>query len=123
VTILPYARQANQRCNSWGIDQHAVSEVCRFDDCLIRKLRDYHCHKLILIQPEQRKPCKTDRRGAAALSELVWVPWTMAQTASWRADRALSFRAQARGATARWPRCWRCASALTYFSHSSSPSL
>ena len=51
----------------------AVVEVCGFNDWLIRMLRDYHCHKVILIQPEQRKRQKTDRRDAAALSELLWV--------------------------------------------------
>jgi hypothetical protein len=28
---------------------------------------------VILIQPEERKKCKTDRRDAAGLSELLWV--------------------------------------------------
>jgi transposase len=51
----------------------AVLEVCGFNDWLIRMLRDYRCHKVILIQPEERKKCKTDRRDAAALSELLWV--------------------------------------------------
>src|SRR6476620_660989 len=51
----------------------AVLEVCGFNDWLIRMLRDYHCHKVILIQPDERKQCKTDRRDAAALSELLWV--------------------------------------------------
>jgi transposase len=51
----------------------AVLEVCGFNDWLIRVLKDYHCHKVILIQPEERKKCKTDRRDAAALSELLWV--------------------------------------------------
>ncbi len=51
----------------------AVLEVCGFNDWLIRMLRDYRCHKVILIQPEDRKKCKTDRRDAAALSELLWV--------------------------------------------------
>ena len=51
----------------------AVLEVCGFNDWLIHMLRDYHCHKVILIQPEERKKCKTDRRDAAALSELLWV--------------------------------------------------
>jgi hypothetical protein len=35
-------------------------------------LKDYRCHKVILIQPEDRKKRKTDRRDAAALSELLW---------------------------------------------------
>jgi transposase len=51
----------------------AVLEVCGFNDWLIRLLREYHCHKVILIQPDDRKKCKTDRRDAAALSELLWV--------------------------------------------------
>jgi transposase len=51
----------------------AVLEVCGFNDWLIRMLQDYRCHKVILIQPDDRKKCKTDRRDAAALSELLWV--------------------------------------------------
>jgi len=51
----------------------AVLEVCGFNDWLIRMLKDYRCHKVILIQPYDRKKRKTDRRDAAALSELLWV--------------------------------------------------
>src|SRR5262249_327106 len=51
----------------------AVLEGCGFNDWLIRMLHDYHCHKVILIQADERKRCKTDRRDAAALSELLWV--------------------------------------------------
>src|SRR6476660_5822493 len=51
----------------------AVLEVCGFNDWLIGMLRDYRCHQVILIQPEERKKRKTDRRDAAALSELLWV--------------------------------------------------
>jgi transposase len=51
----------------------AVLEVCGFNDWLIRMLRDYRCHRVILIQPYERKQRKTDRRDAAALSELLWV--------------------------------------------------
>jgi transposase len=51
----------------------AVLEVCGFNDWLIRMLYDYRCHKVILIQPDDRKKCKTDRRDAATLSELLWV--------------------------------------------------
>jgi transposase len=50
----------------------AVLEVCGFNDWLIHLLREYRCHRVILIQPEDRKTCKTDRRDAAALSELLW---------------------------------------------------
>src|SRR5262249_33068690 len=51
----------------------AVLEVCGFNHWLIRKLHDYRCHQVILIQPEERKLRKTDRRDADALSELLWV--------------------------------------------------
>src|SRR5438874_10114041 len=51
----------------------AVLEVCGFNDWLIRLLHEYRCHKVILIQPDDCKKCKTDRRDAAALSELLWV--------------------------------------------------
>ena len=46
---------------------------CGFNDWLIRMLRDYRCHKVILIQPGERKKSKTDKRDASALSELLWV--------------------------------------------------
>ena len=51
----------------------AVLEVSGFGDWLIDMLYDYRCQKVILIQPEERKKQKTDRRDAAALSELLWV--------------------------------------------------
>ncbi len=51
----------------------AVLEVCGFNDWLIRMLEDYRCHQVILIQPEDRQKRKTDRRDAAALSEVLWV--------------------------------------------------
>ncbi len=51
----------------------AVLEVCGFNDWLIRMLKDYRCHKVILIQPVERNRQKTDRRDAASLSELLWV--------------------------------------------------
>ena len=50
----------------------ATLEVCGFNDWLIRMLKDYRCQKIILIQTEDRKKQKTDRRDAAALSELLW---------------------------------------------------
>ena len=62
----------------------AVLEVCGFNEWLIRMLRDYRCHKVILIQPEQRTKRKTDRRDAAALSELLW----SSGYACWKASRS-----------------------------------
>jgi transposase len=58
-----------------GSDESFVAtlEVCGFNDWLIKMLRDYRCDKVILIQPEERKKQKTDRRDAASLSELLWV--------------------------------------------------
>ena len=47
----------------------AVLEVCGFNDWLLQLLHDFRCHKVIVIQPEDRKKQKTDRRDAAALSE------------------------------------------------------
>jgi hypothetical protein len=38
----------------------AVLEVCGFNDWLIRMLQNYRCHKVILIQPEDRKKRKTE---------------------------------------------------------------
>lgn len=51
----------------------AVLEVCGFNDWLIEMLRNYRCDKIILIQPNEQKKRKTDRRDAASLSELLWV--------------------------------------------------
>jgi transposase len=51
----------------------AVLEVGGFGNWLIDMLYDYRCEKVILIQPEERKKQKTDRRDAAALSEVLWV--------------------------------------------------
>src|SRR3954449_2579907 len=50
----------------------AVLEVCGFNDWLIRLLKDYRCHKVILIQPDDRKKRKTDRRDAAAPRGVLW---------------------------------------------------
>src|ERR1700677_4250704 len=55
-----------------GVAFVAVLEVCGFNEWLIRLLQEYRCHQVILIQPDERKKRKTDRRDAAALSELLW---------------------------------------------------
>jgi hypothetical protein len=39
----------------------AVLEVYGFNDWLIRMPRDYRCHRVILIQPDDRKKCKHRR--------------------------------------------------------------
>ncbi|MBV08232.1 hypothetical protein [Rubinisphaera sp.] len=71
--ILQFGGRLTQGCAEHNELFISVLEVCGFNDWLIRMLRDYRCHKVILIQPEERKRCKTDRRDAAALSELLWV--------------------------------------------------
>src|SRR5580765_620656 len=68
-----FFQQLTRECLRKGESFVAVLEVCGFNDWLIRMLRDYRCHKVILIQPDDRKKRKTDRRDAAALSELLWV--------------------------------------------------
>ena len=71
--IQEFFTKLTRECIAKGESFIAVVEVCGFNDWLIRLLRDYRCHKVILIQPEERKRCKTDRRDASALSELLWV--------------------------------------------------
>ncbi len=68
--ILDFFDQLTRCCAQRAESFIAVLEVCGFNDWLIRMLQDYRCHKAILVQPEERKRCKTDRRDAAALSEL-----------------------------------------------------
>ena len=53
----------------------AVVEVCGFNDWLIRMLRDYRCHQVILIQPEERKRRKTDRRARARSRSSTTPTW------------------------------------------------
>ena len=67
-----FQRLTRERLQS-GESFVAVLEVCGFNDWLIRMLRDYRCDKVVLIQPDERKLRKTDRRDAAALSEVLWV--------------------------------------------------
>ncbi len=71
--IQAFFAELTRECTRTGESFIAVLEVCGFNDWLIRMLRDYRCHEVILIQPEERKRRKTDRRDAAALSELLWV--------------------------------------------------
>jgi len=71
--INAFFRQLTRERLPEGESFVAVLEVCGFNDWLIRMLHAYRCHKVILIQPEERKLRKTDRRDAAALSELLWV--------------------------------------------------
>jgi hypothetical protein len=49
-----------------------VLEVRGFNDGLIRLPHDYRCARVVRIRPDDRKKRKTDRRDAAAPSELWW---------------------------------------------------
>ncbi len=42
-------------CASRGESFIAVVEVCGFNGWLLKMLQDYRCHRVILIQPEERK--------------------------------------------------------------------
>jgi transposase len=70
--VHAFFQQLTRQRLSEGESFVAVLEVCGFNDWLIRMLHEYRCHKVILIQPDNRKKCKTDRRDAAGLSELLW---------------------------------------------------
>ena len=50
----------------------AIVEVCGFNDWLIKKLNDYGCKEIVLMQPDKTSNKKTDRRDATALCELLW---------------------------------------------------
>jgi len=52
----------------------AILEVCGFEEWIVLRLQQQTaCREVILIQPEKPSKKKTDRRDAAALSELLWV--------------------------------------------------
>jgi transposase len=71
--INAFFQQLTRECLRSGESFVSVLEVCGFNDWLIRMLCDYRCRKVVLIQPDDRQRCKTDRRDVAALSELLWV--------------------------------------------------
>jgi len=50
----------------------AILEVCGFNHWLIKKLDDYGCKEIVLMQPEKTSNKKTDRRDANVLCELLW---------------------------------------------------
>jgi transposase len=50
----------------------AILEVCGFNHWLIKKLNDYGCKEIVLMQPDKTSNKKTDRRDANALCELLW---------------------------------------------------
>jgi len=50
----------------------AIVEICGFNHWLIKKLEDYDCKEIVVMQPEKTSNKKTDRRDANALCELLW---------------------------------------------------
>jgi transposase len=51
----------------------AIVEVCGFNNYLLELLEEYDCARIVLVQPEERKKIKTDRRDARALRESLWI--------------------------------------------------
>ena len=42
----------------------AIVEICGFNNYLLNMLKEYGCDHVLLVQPEERKKRKTDRRDA-----------------------------------------------------------
>lgn len=51
----------------------AIVEVCGFNNYLLNMLTEYGCVHVFLVQPEERKKQKTDRRDARGLRESLWM--------------------------------------------------
>lgn len=70
--IEDFLQQMDQLAGQDGYT--ALLEVCGFEEWLVLQLqRQLACRDIIVIQPEKPSKKKTDRRDAAALSELLWV--------------------------------------------------
>lgn len=50
-----------------------ILEVCGFNDWLLALLVEYEAREVVLLQPEERRRQKTDRRDANRLGELLWL--------------------------------------------------
>ena len=70
--IREFLSALRERCAADG-GYVAIVEVCGFNDWFLKMLAEYDCKEAILIQPEERRRNKTDRRDAGRLSELLWV--------------------------------------------------
>ncbi len=55
----------------------AIVEVCGFNNYLLNLLTEYGCDHVILVQPEERKKRKTDRRDARVTRITVDEPKTI----------------------------------------------
>lgn len=50
----------------------AILEVCGFNDWLIKKLEQYGCKEIVIVQPGGSATNKTDKNDANSLGELLW---------------------------------------------------
>lgn len=71
--VLRFFEELTALCAQHGCGFWAVVEVCGFNDWLLEMLKNFRCQKILLVQPEDSDKRKTDRRDAAALSELLWL--------------------------------------------------
>jgi len=71
--VIQFFEQLTARCAKEGSGYWAVVEVCGFNEWLLQMLKNFRCQNIILVQPEDSDKRKTDRRDAAALSELLWL--------------------------------------------------
>ena len=71
--VISFFEQLTQRCLTENCGFWAIVEVCGFNDWLVEVLKNFRCEKIVLVQPEDTSKKKTDRRDAAALSELLWL--------------------------------------------------
>ena len=71
--VTEFFEQLTARCANDGSGFWAVVEVCGFNDWLLEMLKNFRCDRVLLVQPEDSDKLKTDRRDAAALSELLWL--------------------------------------------------
>lgn len=58
----------SKRCRGYM----AILEVCGFHEWLVKKLDEFHCREIILVQPDNNSNKKTDRRDANTLGEFLW---------------------------------------------------
>ena len=71
--VLQFFEKLTRRCLDENCQFWAIVEVCGFNDWLLEMLKNFRCQKIVLVQPEESSKKKTDRRDAAALSELLWL--------------------------------------------------
>ncbi len=71
--VTQFFEQLTALCAQHGCGFWAVVEVCGFNEWLLEMLKNFRCAKILLVQPEDSDKRKTDKRDAAALSELLWL--------------------------------------------------